>query len=281
MPTRNLKSTVLTAAALLTASAAAQIQPGEVLAVNFTKDTNIAGDNWNNVSAPSGATIAEGILIDNLIRFGDGSASGVSLAIAGEGMGHPVENRFGIGGRDEPFDAGRAFPYSGAIPAEVQENLTFHVRTPQHFIFSGLDDSLTYDLSILSANTTDRNPHAWVAQPGPDEVSITVDPDDGMVHTFAGLSTDGAGRILLENTSDEGGGNAQHLNAIELAAVPAETRSWAGFPVEDGVADTGDWLGLLHVEHDPWIWSEDLWKWLYFPPADSAEDGAWGFFPQQ
>lgn len=36
---------------------------------------------------------------------------------------------------------------------------------------------------------------------------------------------------------------------------------FAGFPMEDGFADTGDWLGLVFVEPHPWIYSPYLGTW--------------------
>ncbi|MCC5847393.1 MAG: PEP-CTERM sorting domain-containing protein [Verrucomicrobia bacterium] len=219
MKTRHLKCIALLAmsAGLLIPSVSAALLAGDTVVINFTKDGNTAAGNWNNVEGASGGTIAAGPLFVDLIRFSDGTATGVDLSVEGSGLGAGL---FGIGGRDESFDASRMFPVSGVIPAEAQENLTYHSATPQRFVFSGLDDGLIYNLSILSANTAGRDPHAWIANPGANQISITVDPDDGLVHTFFNLSTDGSGNIILENTSGSGGVNAQHINAMEFTAIP-------------------------------------------------------------
>lgn len=59
-----------------------------------------------------------------------------------------------------------------------------------------------------------------------------------------------------------------------------ETPFWAGFPVMNGGVDTGNWLGWLHVEREPWIWSLLLQNWLYFPPGYASEQGTWVFVPR-
>ncbi|MCC5805879.1 MAG: PEP-CTERM sorting domain-containing protein [Opitutales bacterium] len=204
-------------AAFITASASAQILANDTVVINFTQTGNTAGENWNNVEGASGGTISAGTLVGDLIRFSDGATTGVALSIEGSGLGTDL---FGIGGRTEPADPNRSFPASGAIPDIAQQNLTYHSDSPQRFVFSGLDDSLTYNLSVLSANTAGRNAHDWIANPGPDQVTISVDPDDTLVHTFSDLLTDGSGNLVLENTTSGAGVDAQHLNAMELTAIP-------------------------------------------------------------
>ncbi len=66
-----------------------------------------------------------------------------------------------------------------------------------------------------------------------------------------------------------------------LQATWNETASWAGFPVTDGVADTGNWLGKLFVADDPWLWSFDLWTWLYAPPEGVEAEGMWFYLPRK
>ncbi|NDV62885.1 glycoside hydrolase family 16 protein [Puniceicoccales bacterium CK1056] len=54
-----------------------------------------------------------------------------------------------------------------------------------------------------------------------------------------------------------------------------EEESWAGYPVVEGVVDTGDWLGMLYVGHRPWIWSYSLEGWMYLPVSHVGSSGAW------
>jgi hypothetical protein len=205
---------ILVSAAFITASASAQITLGDTLVINFTAPGNTVGGNWNEVIAPLNSPIAEGILLADMTTFAGGQSTGVSLSITAP------EDAFGLGGRDEVFVASRVFPVSGTIPAAAQRRLTYHTTSDQQFVFSGLDDSLTYNLSVLSANTAGRAEQAWIANPGINQVSLLVDPDDGMVHTFANLSTNGSGVIILQSTAAGSGTNAQHLNAMELTAIP-------------------------------------------------------------
>lgn len=51
--------------------------------------------------------------------------------------------------------------------------------------------------------------------------------------------------------------------------------SWLGYTIDaDGWVDTGDWMGSLYVENEPWIYSGSLSKYLYIP-----NDSGWAFVP--
>jgi hypothetical protein len=201
--------------------ASAQMQLGDVVVINFTATGDTVGGNWNEFESSLNNPVSDpGVIISNLNRFSNGTATSVSLNIEGSGL---TTDAFGIGGLNQPFDNSRIFPGSGIIPEKAQQRVTFHTNSPQQFIFSGLDDSLTYNLSILSANTpvaNVRNPHNWIANPGDDEIVIVVNPNDGLVHTFSNLSTNGSGSIILQSSTTSGGINAQHINAMELTAIP-------------------------------------------------------------
>lgn len=202
------------AAMLVGTSATATLLIGDTVVINFTESGNTVGGNWNELVTTLNAPIAAGTLFEDLVTFADGEGTGVSFSITA-----PVDS-FGLGGRNETPVATRAFPVSGTIPDEAQRRLTYHTTAGQQFVFSGLNDGLTYNLSILSANTAGRDAQAWIANPGVNQTSILVDPDDGLVHTFFNLSTNGAGSIILESTAAGGGTSAQHLNAMELTAIP-------------------------------------------------------------
>ena len=52
--------------------------------------------------------------------------------------------------------------------------------------------------------------------------------------------------------------------------------TWLGFDVdENGLVDTGAWMGMLYVESDPWIYSYDLMNWLYMPMEQDTAMGVW------
>lgn len=63
----------------------------------------------------------------------------------------------------------------------------------------------------------------------------------------------------------------------DLFATWNEPPSWHGYAVFNGTADSANWLGWLHVTHDPWVWSFDLAKWLLVPHETVSEEGAWVF----
>ena len=67
----------------------------------------------------------------------------------------------------------------------------------------------------------------------------------------------------------------------DIGAIEFGSSSWGGFPAgADGYCDTEDWMGVLWVNNDPWIWSESLGYWLYVHGESVTEDGAWTFFPR-
>jgi hypothetical protein len=49
-----------------------------------------------------------------------------------------------------------------------------------------------------------------------------------------------------------------------------ESVTWNGFPVDaNGWADTGSWMGVVNVTHDPYIWNVDLGKYVYIADGSS------------
>jgi hypothetical protein len=67
-----------------------------------------------------------------------------------------------------------------------------------------------------------------------------------------------------------------YFENIEAYVVGEAAPQWNGFDVdENGWADTGAWMGMVNVAADPWIWSNDLTKYLYIPTEGTGNDGAW------
>ena len=57
-----------------------------------------------------------------------------------------------------------------------------------------------------------------------------------------------------------------------------EPTTWAGYDVDaNGFADTGDWMGIVNVTADPWIYVYDLGKYVYIPAEAVSESGAWTY----
>ncbi|MEX0322088.1 MAG: DNRLRE domain-containing protein [Puniceicoccaceae bacterium] len=61
----------------------------------------------------------------------------------------------------------------------------------------------------------------------------------------------------------------------------ASMNTWAGYPIEeDGVSvDTGDFLGWINIQHDPWIWVYSLGKYVYMPSEGMLGGGSWTWLP--
>lgn len=59
---------------------------------------------------------------------------------------------------------------------------------------------------------------------------------------------------------------------------PDPEEYYAGLLVDaDGNVDTGDFLGVLHVDHEPWVYIFDLARWVYMPDPGEGFSGAWSF----
>ena len=51
--------------------------------------------------------------------------------------------------------------------------------------------------------------------------TISVDPNDApFVRAFNNIATDGSGRIVISFSSTGGGALTQHINALQLTAIP-------------------------------------------------------------
>lgn len=51
---------------------------------------------------------------------------------------------------------------------------------------------------------------------------------------------------------------------------------WHGFEVDSsGNTNTGNWMGWVYVENDPWIWSYELREYVYIPSQGVSLEGGW------
>lgn len=93
------------------------------------------------------------------------------------------------------------------------------------------------------------------------------------------VTPSGAGEYLLLN--HRGGNIGYRLTAVTVGndrpwEEGSGTDIWNGYPVDNGIVDTGGWLGFLYVELDPWIWSYSLGKYTHIP-----DDSGWVYIPKQ
>lgn len=220
-----------------------RIRAGDTLLFNVTAAGETVGGNWNEWTSPEGVTLTtRTVLSAQMVRHSDGQNTGVELAMElTSGAG------FGRGGAINAFDGSMVFPVSGVIPENAQRRMTFHNQTNQNnpghgrFVFSGLDDSLVYQLSFMSRNpNVERNALIWLVQPGTaQQVSVEAHPHLGpFIHTVSGIQPVN-GRIVLETDLRSANvPNMQHVSAMELTAMSPHTpfQEWL---VENGLpADT-------------------------------------------
>ncbi len=204
---------LLALAAMTTASQAALIA-GDSLLVDFGKDTGETVGNWNNVSLPASpnnlfATTTPTLVAD-LVRFSDNAATGVSLTSSASATGN-----LGIGGLDVT-PVTKSFSGSGAIATTAQADVLFVNSSTVALTFANLDNSLTYNLEIMSLVPTARNANDITVN----GTTISIDPNDSTaIYAFNGISVNGSDEIVISFDAGSSA-NVQHINAIELTAVP-------------------------------------------------------------
>lgn len=207
----------------ISAPLSAAFSVGDSIVIDFGKNDTTSG-NWNNVTSGStgGTAFTSGqVLLANAIRFSDGAATGVNLTTTFTGT-----TTVGIGGLNMTSgqtEATAAFTVSGVIPFNAQRDLSYFSNAGVgNFEFGGLNNALTYRIEFQSLNSNARNALAFTINPGhASELSITVDPNKGdafysMVHLLNDIPTMGDGKIIIRSA----GTGDQHINALELTAVP-------------------------------------------------------------
>lgn len=68
------------------------------------------------------------------------------------------------------------------------------------------------------------------------------------------------------------------FSALETTLNEAAT--WAGWVIEEGLVNTGGFLGWLSLENDPWLWSYTLNDWVFADESLVGESGGWIFLPR-
>lgn len=79
-------------------------------------------------------------------------------------------------------------------------------------------------------------------------------------------------------------GGVQVMNDIpvnQFLTIEEAFPDWAGYPIQaDGHSvDTGDFLGWMDVDNQPWIYCYDLGHWIYCEEEAVTETGAWVYMP--
>lgn len=185
-------------------SANAALLAGDTIGLDFGTGTTA-----NNFNAVNYAAVAD-------LNNTGGAATGVSYASTGDG---------GFAGNDGAHQVVALAGFDGNHlndwVASYQGADTFE------FTLSGLDNSLTYDLTLVVGASNDAN----VAGTGSNVVSINgvaqpgntpaQSPTANSVVTLTGLTTNGAGQLIVNHT----GGVASGWSAGTITAVPEPSSS--------------------------------------------------------
>ncbi len=141
------------------------------------------------------------------------------------------------------------------------------------------------------------NELGWEFQVKPNHTQFhNIGPDNEAFElsvTFPDLAEDDSFQVLqvgFEITT-EFDGSAMDSGTITFRNIEAFIEGegngepeefYAGLPVdESGNVDTGEFLGVLHVAHEPWVYVFDLARWVYMPDPGEEFSGAWAFLMQQ
>ncbi|MGE9269231.1 MAG: sulfatase-like hydrolase/transferase, partial [Verrucomicrobiales bacterium] len=196
---------VLLAAALAQA-VHGQIVPGDVIGIDFGGNAQPNPAHWNLLVSP-GDDVSGGSLVDITGSLVDGVAFTTTAPPSNTG-----EN-----------DDSTPSPSYSAFPENAQEDWWFENHTSGAFTFefTGLDDSLTYDLVIGAYRSgatgvqIANGSTAWTA--GGSTLTTVVDDADDSYVTFTGLSSSGG--VLTIASGDNDGNTVGAVSALQLTAV--------------------------------------------------------------
>ncbi|MGJ8641926.1 MAG: PEP-CTERM sorting domain-containing protein [Luteolibacter sp.] len=196
---------ILTSIASLAIPANAAIVLNDVIAIDFGA-TATSTTNYNI----SGHTATS---VPNLVRLSDGASTGVSFTLAGTNQDNLnyVASSASLGNTTDPniFEDG--------ILANLNSGGAGNGSTSITLTFTGLDDTLAYDLVGGSARVDTQNgPQRWVADWTADGKTATAGTfaADGYI-TLSGLSSTGGILVITVDGQDQYSPIAQ----LELTAV--------------------------------------------------------------
>ncbi|MGJ8639186.1 MAG: PEP-CTERM sorting domain-containing protein [Opitutaceae bacterium] len=191
-------------------SASAVIVDGDIIGIDFGNDDGTT-TNWNNLGP-----INSNITIGNVARTSGGTISGVSFTSSGA----------------DGENSGAEFSSSfSSIPVSAQGDWWFENTGGSGFTFtfSGLEDTLTYDLVIGAYNAEatvspalENSRTEWTAG-GTTQTTVAASLSESYV-TFSGLTSSGG--VLTITSADDSGNAVGAVSALTLTAVP-EPSSYA------------------------------------------------------
>lgn len=121
--------------------------------------------------------------------------------------------------------------------------------------------------------------------------NVTTDMQDFELRvTFPDLAVDDSFQVLqigfeirtdyVNNVMQTGSITFSNLNAFIEGdgEPPPPPATFAGIEVDEfGNVDTGDFMGVLHVANDPWVYVFDMARWVYMPDPGEDFAGAWAY----
>jgi len=133
------------------------------------------------------------------------------------------------------------------------------------------------DLTPVGAFTRSTGPYGAFDQAGnveewTDAISVSQNTASLRGGTFLGTAQDFLqGNYRNDNPANEGPGTGFRI----------VRKMWGPYSfASGGYVQTGDFLGVVWVTLEPWVWSRKLGKWLYTNAQDVADGGAWVFIPK-
>ncbi|NDV63187.1 hypothetical protein G0Q06_12045 [Puniceicoccales bacterium CK1056] len=158
------------------------------------------------------------------------------------------------------------------------------------FIQGGWVGGLTGSASItvgLTFNLVNETYTFWFGDPATDDGSGWVNRLNSYTGDAPGIGSQTITQLGWGLSPFEGNGDMTG-DFLELDQVIFSTTYtggggdgfWGGFPIgEGGYVDTGDWIGWVWVDQDPWVWSFDLDKYVYVPQASANAGKGWVYAP--
>jgi hypothetical protein len=242
----------------------------ETLKINFGDAVADAG--WNNASASV-----------SIALFDDAGATTDSTVL--------VTSPFNSTNRSGPTAAVGDFPGTVTATSFFGNSSEFGGGTYPNpaFEVTGLDSSASYDLTIFASrmSASDIRTATYTAT-GANTVVGELDAANNMENTLtiSGVMPTTEGKItvtLATAASSTSSSGFIYINGLILSSDGGATgETWAGFPLVDNIAQTGNWLGQVYVYPDNnWIYLYSLNTYVYLPEPAAGASGSWGYIKAQ
>ncbi|BDS07218.1 hypothetical protein NT6N_22580 [Oceaniferula spumae] len=226
--------TGLALAASLTGAANAAIVVGDVIGIDFGSTPYAGGGNFNDFGHPNIANGASSAFVGTLVNLDGNDVTGVGFSVGNFSGDNTADALISNGSAGSaPFDESSI--YVDALISN-DSNGTGNLDPGGYLTltFTGLDDSLTYNLNGGFDGTNANFNTTWSFDSGSAGISTTQNDSissflaasgDGY-HIREGLQTDGSGNLVIQLTRT----NHVNVGGLTLSAVPEpSTTALLGF----------------------------------------------------